>query len=493
MARRCCTGRPRRCSRRSTSACRSARWSASTPWPAAKACLPLIADGRGERHGAVLHRPRVRAAPLAPTISPEEDARGGGRRVRRRAARARSCCRRAWLPGTAAPLPSSAAGVVLVVGRHHRRPVRVDAEARRRHEGQRHAHSRPRRRARSHRRAAVRRAGVLLVPDASHEAHRDPRLHGLDRHERARRGGRPSRHVRSSGLAAAQNVERHGEAVRRFRPSAVSMATGEALDEPARRGGRRCPRSLASANDGLVEVATHPDVDIVLCASSGTAALDAVLAAIEAGKTIALANKEVLVMAGGPRDGPRARQGRGGAAGGQRAQRDPSVPARAHAPTAVRRLILTASGGPFRGRTRGQLADVTPADALRHPTWQMGPKITIDSATLMNKGLEVIEAHWLFGVPAVADRRRRASAVDRALDGGVQGRLDHRADGHHRHAAADSVRLLRIPDRWAAPVPFLDLARAGALEFHEPAWDDFPCLRLAYPGAARPTAACRSC
>ena len=159
-------------------------------------------------------------------------------------------------------------------------------------------------------------------------------------------------------------------------------------------------------------VATHPEVDIVLCASSGTAGLEAVLAAIDAGKTIALANKEVLVMAG---------------ALVMRAARRRGVPilpvdsehnaihqclhGRRH--EEIRRLILTASGGPFRDLSPEQLRDVGPDAALRHPTWQMGRKITIDSATLMNKGLEVIEAHWLFDTPARAHRSRGASAVDR--------------------------------------------------------------------------------
>ena len=146
-------------------------------------------------------------------------------------------------------------------------------------------------------------------------------------------------------------------------------------------------------------MATCPDADIVLCASSGTAALEAVLAAIEHGKTIALANKEVLVMAGGlVMEAAR----RKGVAVLPVDSEHNAIHQCLHGrdPAEVRRLVLTASGGPFRGRTRDALRHVTAADALKHPTWQMGQKITIDSATLMNKGLEVIEAHWLFGVPA---------------------------------------------------------------------------------------------
>src|SRR6185436_4702190 len=149
--------------------------------------------------------------------------------------------------------------------------------------------------------------------------------------------------------------------------------------------------------EGLVAVATHPDVDIVLCASSGTAALEAVLAAIEAGKTVALANKEVLVMAGAL---VMAAAKRHGVSILPVDSEHNAIHQCLHgcARRDVRRLILTASGGPFRSLPKEALASVTAADALRHPTWQMGRKITIDSATLMNKGLEVLEAHWLFGV-----------------------------------------------------------------------------------------------
>jgi 1-deoxy-D-xylulose-5-phosphate reductoisomerase len=227
-----------------------------------------------------------------------------------------------------------------------------------------------------------------------------------------------------------------------------------------------------------VAVATHPEVDLVLCASSGTAALEAVLAAIDAGKTIALANKEVLVMAGGlVMDRARAR-------GVAILPVDSEHNAihqclRGHEAREVRRLILTASGGPFRGRTRASLAAVTPADALRHPTWQMGPKITIDSATLMNKGLEVIEAHWLFGMPAaqidvVVHPQSIVHSLVEFADGSMLAQL-----------GTTDMRLpiqyaFSYPERWPAPVPFLDLARAGTLEFQPPDWDEFPCLRLAF-------------
>jgi 1-deoxy-D-xylulose-5-phosphate reductoisomerase len=228
----------------------------------------------------------------------------------------------------------------------------------------------------------------------------------------------------------------------------------------------------------MIAVATHPDVDLVLCASSGTAALEAVLAAIDAGKTIGLANKEVLVMAGGLVMDAARRKG------------VPILPVdsehnaihqclHGRAPGELRRLILTASGGPFRGRSAASLDAVTAQDALKHPTWQMGPKITIDSATLMNKGLEVIEAHWLFGAAAsqidvVVHPQSIVHSLVELRDGSIIAQL-----------GTTDMRLpiqyaFSYPDRWEAPVAFLDLTRVPSLEFHPPAWEDFPCLKLAY-------------
>ena len=283
--------------------------------------------------------------------------------------------------------------------------------------------------------------------------------------------------VRIVGLAAGQNVTPMAAAMRRHRPVAVSMSSADALARLGAAAGGLPPMTGVGA-EGLVAVATHPDVDLVLCASSGTMALEAVLAAIDAGKTIALANKEVLVMAGGlVMDRARAK-------GVSILPVDSEHNAihqclHGHAAGDVRRLILTASGGPFRGRTRASLAEVTPADALRHPTWQMGPKITIDSATLMNKGLEVIEAHWLFGMAAaqidvVVHPQSIVHSLVEFADGSMLAQL-----------GTTDMRLpiqyaFSYPERWPAPVPFLDLAGAGTLEFLPPDWDEFPCLRLAF-------------
>jgi 1-deoxy-D-xylulose-5-phosphate reductoisomerase len=278
------------------------------------------------------------------------------------------------------------------------------------------------------------------------------------------------------GLAAATSADALAPAVKRHRPTAVSMASDDALARLAAVADLPAARGVGDA--GLVMVATRPDVDLVLCASSGTAALEAVLAAIDAGKTIALANKEVLVMAGGlVMDRARAR----GVAILPVDSEHNAIHQCLHGHRAhdVKRLILTASGGPFRGRTRASLAAVTPAEALRHPTWQMGPKITIDSATLMNKGLEVIEAHWLFGVrPDQIDVVVHPQSIVHSLveftDGSMLAQL-----------GTTDMRLpiqyaFSYPARWTTPVPHLDLARAGTLEFHPPAWDEFPCLSLAF-------------
>jgi len=266
------------------------------------------------------------------------------------------------------------------------------------------------------------------------------------------------------GLAAGANAELLAAQIARYRPRVAAMATGTAVDRLQQNGSARDVTIAGTGRDGLVAVATHPDVELVLCASSGTEALEAVLAAIECGKTIALANKEVLVMAGGIVTEAADRTGVS------------ILPVdsehnaihqclHGHDRREIKRLVLTASGGPFRGRSASELAGVSAEAALKHPTWRMGRKITIDSATLMNKGLEVIEAHWLFGV--------RADQID-VTDGSMLAQL-----------GVTDMRLpiqyaFSYPERWPAPLPSLDLARAGPLEFEVPDTAAFPCLRLAY-------------
>ena len=280
-----------------------------------------------------------------------------------------------------------------------------------------------------------------------------------------------------TGLAAGANAARLAEQASRHRPAVVSMATPEARAALERHG---LPAGTAAGcgSAGLAAVTTHPAVDVVLCASSGTAALEAALAAIDAGKTIALANKEVLVMAGGLMMDAARRRG------------VPILPVDSEHNAIhqcldrrpldeVARLLLTASGGPFRDWPAERLRDVTPEQALRHPTWSMGPKITVDSATMMNKGLEVIEARWLFDVPpdridVVIHPQSIVHSLIELRDGSVLAQL-----------GVTDMRLpiqyaFSYPERWEAPLPRLDLARCGGLSFGAPDPERFPCLGLAY-------------
>jgi 1-deoxy-D-xylulose-5-phosphate reductoisomerase len=290
--------------------------------------------------------------------------------------------------------------------------------------------------------------------------------------------------LRAVALAAGENVARLVEQVGTTGVRTVALATKTGLEDTAaeiRRRGIGAVRG-ACGSDGLIAVATHPEADVVLFASAGTAALDAVLAAIEAGKTIAIANKEILVMAGAL------------VMAAARARGVPVLPVdsehnaihqclhgREHAE--VRRLILTASGGPFRGCPARDLESVTPEDALKHPTWRMGPKITIDSATLMNKGLEVIEARWLFDaepsqIEVLVHPQSVVHSMVELVDGSVIAQL-----------GATDMRLpiqyaFSYPERWTASVPPLDLVAAGRLEFEPPDTRRFPCLAHAFRALA---------
>jgi 1-deoxy-D-xylulose-5-phosphate reductoisomerase len=285
--------------------------------------------------------------------------------------------------------------------------------------------------------------------------------------------------LRVVAMAAGENARLLAEQTVRFRPDLVAVGTDAARVELTTRLGRSAgPRAIAAGREGLLAVATHPEADLVLCATSGTASLEAVLAAIDAGKTIALANKEVLVMAGElMMDAARRR----GVAILPVDSEHNAIHQCLHGrqPDEVRRLVLTASGGPFRTWTAADLARATPADALRHPTWRMGRKITIDSATLMNKGLEVIEAHWLFAVTPMAIEvvihpQSIVHSMVELRDGSVMAQL-----------SVTDMRLpiqyaFSYPDRWDGVLRGLDLARLGALEFHPPDHERFPCLALAY-------------
>ena len=287
----------------------------------------------------------------------------------------------------------------------------------------------------------------------------------------------PSR-LKVVSLAAGENAALLAEQVAKYAPDVVAMATSEGGNRLRSACGAGAPMVVGTGTDGLVAVATHPSADIVICASAGTAGLEAVLAAIAAGKTIALANKEVLVIAGELVTEAARRRG------------VPILPVDSEhnaihqclhqrSRSEVRRLVLTASGGPFRDYAPDALDSVDPEAALQHPTWQMGRKITIDSATMMNKGLEVIEAHWLFGVSAdqidvVVHPQSIVHSLVELIDGSVIAQL-----------GVTDMRLpiqyaCSYPDRWDGSLPSLDLAAAGRLDFLPPAFDRFPCLGLAY-------------
>ena len=279
-------------------------------------------------------------------------------------------------------------------------------------------------------------------------------------------------------LAARENGTVLAEQAAKYHPAAVAIGDEAAREDLAARLGGRGPKLLPAGREGLIEAATWPDADIVLCASSGSAGLEAVLAAIDAGKHIALANKEVLVMAGALMIEAAHRRGVSLLPVDSEHNAIHQCLHRRRREE-IRRLILTASGGPFRTLSAAELQRVTPEDALRHPTWQMGRKITIDSATLMNKGLEVIEARWLFGVPSreidvVIHPQSIVHSLVELRDGSVIAQL-----------SVTDMQLpiqyaFSYPDRWAGSLPPLDLSRLEALEFHAPDRDRFPCLRLAY-------------
>jgi 1-deoxy-D-xylulose-5-phosphate reductoisomerase len=282
-------------------------------------------------------------------------------------------------------------------------------------------------------------------------------------------------------LAAGRNTAALAAQIVEFHPQvAVLAAPLDPLAEKLAEAG--LPRSqwpeLLTGDDALVQISTAPEIDTLVSAIVGVAGLPATYAAVCLGKRVGLANKEVLVSGGAlvmaAVDRHRAEllpidSEHNGAhqclRAGNREQ--------------VAKLILTASGGPFRNTPREALAAVTPAQALKHPTWQMGNRITIDSATLMNKGFEVIEACWLFGftpdqVDVVVHPQSTVHAMIEYTDGSVLAQI-----------CATDMRMpiqyaLTYPDRAEAPVPKVDWSKARQWEFLPPDFDKFPLLRLAY-------------
>ena len=240
---------------------------------------------------------------------------------------------------------------------------------------------------------------------------------------------------------------------------------------------------LTQVGGDLTELLDRAEADVVLNAVVGFAGLPATIWALERGVDLALANKESLVAAG---DLALAAQERGG---GRLLPVDSEHSAAfqclaGRSPEAVDSLVLTASGGPFRGRTREELRDVTPREALDHPTWNMGPKITVDSATLANKGLELLEAHFLFGLPydrieVVVHPTSVVHAIVRLRDGAALAHL-----GYPDMRVPISYALT-YPEQAATPVPPLDLAGGLSLEFSAPDLETFPMLMLAREAGER--------
>ena len=277
-------------------------------------------------------------------------------------------------------------------------------------------------------------------------------------------------------LAAGSNITLLMEQIRAFRPRKVSVATRELARElklhaPA-------GTDVYYGDEGLMETAAATEADIVVNALVGSQGLRPTLAAIEAGKRIGLANKETLVTAGHIVTESAKKRG------------VPLLPIdsehsavfqclNGESADAVEKITLTASGGAFRDRTRDELRDVTVADALRHPNWAMGAKITVDSATMANKGLEVIEAHWLFGLPY--------DKIDVVIhpESIVHSLVEFKDRSVIAQLGLPDMRIpigyaLNFPERRESPVRSLHLAEVGALHFRPMDFERFPCLALAY-------------
>jgi len=278
--------------------------------------------------------------------------------------------------------------------------------------------------------------------------------------------------LRVVALAAGRDVAALSELAARWQPRLVALADQDAAK--ACSGKFNCP--VLTGIEGFTEIATHPETDIVVVAVPTAKALLPTLSALKAGKRVALATKEVLVS-GGHLVTQQLRQS------GELLPIDSEHSAlfqclQGEDVSKVDKLLLTASGGPFRTKPIDELKRVTVEEALAHPTWRMGAKVTVDSATLMNKGLEIIEARWLFGVPAerievVIHPQSIIHSFVEFVDGSVKAQL-----------SLPDMRLpiqyaLLYPERHPCPIQRLDLTKIGALTFEPPDEVRFPCLRLA--------------
>jgi 1-deoxy-D-xylulose-5-phosphate reductoisomerase len=289
---------------------------------------------------------------------------------------------------------------------------------------------------------------------------------------------------RVATLTAHRQVDRLAEQCIEFQPLLAVVGDAAAADSLRQRlSAAGCPTRVECGPEALVAAATHPDASAVMAAIVGAAGLPSTLAAAEAGKKILLANKEALVMAG-----PifmRAVERSGAVLLPIDSEHNAvfqSLPAgfsRGLHGAGVTRIVLTASGGPFRDADPETLVDVTPEQAVAHPNWSMGRKISVDSATMMNKGLEVIEAHYLFGLPAeridvVIHPQSVVHSMVEYVDGSVLAELGN------PDMRTPIAHAMAWPERVASGVGSLDLVRAGRLEFSAPDHARFPCLDLAY-------------
>ena len=283
-----------------------------------------------------------------------------------------------------------------------------------------------------------------------------------------------------TAMAAGRNVQRFAEQIARFKPELVSCEDAACVDKlhtALHELGATLPE-IVCGQDGLVAVATHEKADTVVSAAVGAVGFIPTLRAVDAGKRVALANKETLVMAGELITNAAAKSG------AEIIPVDSEHNAihqclRGESQSEVKRLILTASGGPFRERSKAEIEAATVKEALSHPNWSMGDKITIDSATLMNKGLEVIEARWLFGfdvdqISVVIHPQSVIHSMVEMVDGSVIAQMGA-TDMRHPIQYA-----LTYPERQPSSLPPLDIMSLGALTFEEPDVERFPCLGLAF-------------
>jgi 1-deoxy-D-xylulose-5-phosphate reductoisomerase len=289
-------------------------------------------------------------------------------------------------------------------------------------------------------------------------------------------------HLSLVGLAAHSKWEQLAQQCQEFKPPLAVIGDLQAFRQADRSAFPR-ETEVVGGPDSIARLATAPDVDVVLSAVVGAAGLSGTWAALEAGKTVALANKESLVV-GGPLVTKLAAD-RGATLLPVDSEHSAIFQAlTGHTPADITRVVLTASGGPFRGKRSAELVHVTPQQALQHPTWQMGPKITIDSATLMNKALEVIEARWLFGLTAdqidvIVHPESIVHSFVEYTDGSVLAQL-----------SPPDMRLpiqlaLLHPLRLDGPAKRLDWRRLSNLRFEPPDRETFAALELGFEVARR--------